>query len=281
MKKIRNLEIPFEVEVIERNITYHKIIVDLKGKDNSLLSYKIKELLTLLIVFIVPLIYLIAMNNYDTENIQSEYKYKFILVNAIFLALVIISVLCYIFLRFTCRHQYLNKFRSQLIIVSLLEISAISYASLFVFIPFSHLNSVTFIAVFLSYVAISLVFVKQILEVKIKEELNKNYGLNLKIGKISYYLSKYPTVVLGVIIFAMIFYRTTKSAFIVTNNNNPVAFVYNIVGNIGFLLIAFSISLLPTILFEGSVFVRGVLLKKYSEQFRKEYDFTKEEWYGE
>lgn len=88
-------------------------------------------------------------------------------------------------------------------------------------------------------------------------------------------------VVLAIVAFAAYFYRTTKSAFILTQNESPVSFWYNIVGGVGFLLIGLSISLLPTLLFDRELFIRGKILQNHSEYFRKEYEFTKEEWYGE
>ncbi|EAF4287895.1 hypothetical protein CXN37_10245 [Listeria monocytogenes] len=40
-------------------------------------------------------------------------------------------------------------------------------------------------------------------------------------------------------------------------------------------------TLFPTSLLKTSVVVNGFVYKKYSEEFRKEYDFTDREWYGE
>lgn len=40
-------------------------------------------------------------------------------------------------------------------------------------------------------------------------------------------------------------------------------------------------TLLPNLLFSPADYVKGKLMKKYSEEFRQEYGFSKEEWYGE
>ncbi|EAW7252495.1 hypothetical protein RVZ54_001509 [Listeria monocytogenes] len=40
-------------------------------------------------------------------------------------------------------------------------------------------------------------------------------------------------------------------------------------------------TLFPTSLLKASVVVDGFIYKKYSEEFRKEYEFTDREWYGE
>ncbi|MBC1548239.1 hypothetical protein HCJ27_14140 [Listeria sp. FSL L7-1435] len=41
------------------------------------------------------------------------------------------------------------------------------------------------------------------------------------------------------------------------------------------------ITLLPTLLLNAAAVVDGYIYKKYAEEFRKEYEFTEKEWYGE
>ncbi|WP_088825592.1 MULTISPECIES: hypothetical protein [Listeria] len=45
--------------------------------------------------------------------------------------------------------------------------------------------------------------------------------------------------------------------------------------------VLFLISLLPTLLFNAAFVADGLILRKYSENFRKQYEFTENEWYGE
>ncbi|MDG4965762.1 hypothetical protein OGZ37_04105 [Lactococcus lactis] len=262
-------------------VIYQTLVIDMKGKDTSFFSYSIKEILTLLTVLIPPIVYLISIINYDKGKILPENKYKFIMITGIFLSIVAISLLFYTFLKYIYRSKYLNKFRSRAIIVGLLEISMVSYGSLFLFNIFPHINYIFMLLILISYFVLSISLIKVILDVKIKETLNKRYGQNFQISKVSRYLSSYPVVVFAIVVFAAYFYRTTKSAFILTQNESPVSFLYNIVGGVGFLLIGLSISLLPTLLFDGELFIRGKILQNHSEYFRKEYEFTKEEWYGE
>ncbi|MBC1628254.1 hypothetical protein HB952_10335 [Listeria welshimeri] len=47
------------------------------------------------------------------------------------------------------------------------------------------------------------------------------------------------------------------------------------------IVILIIITLLPTLLLNASALVDGLIYKKYSEEFRKEYEFTEKEWYGE
>ncbi len=47
------------------------------------------------------------------------------------------------------------------------------------------------------------------------------------------------------------------------------------------IIIVLLITLLPTLLLNATTVVDGCIYKKYSEDFRKEYEFTEKEWYGE
>lgn len=53
---------------------------------------------------------------------------------------------------------------------------------------------------------------------------------------------------------------------------------------IGILLILvvliISITMIPTLLFNSEEITDGLIVNSYSEEFRKEYDFSKDEWYG-
>ena len=76
-------------------------------------------------------------------------------------------------------------------------------------------------------------------------------------------------------------YRLSKSAFIISDTNVSLLDLYALVGKIGLWIVAVIVTLLPTLFFNAHVFVKAKLLSSYSEEFRKEYDFTKEEWYGD
>lgn len=40
------------------------------------------------------------------------------------------------------------------------------------------------------------------------------------------------------------------------------------------------VTLLPTLMINSEVIVEGLVLKHFSEEFREEYGFTREDWYG-
>lgn len=268
-------------DTLKKNITYQTLVTDTKGKDSSFFSYSLKEIAVLLIILIFPTICLVVLLGDGLSNVSIEDRPKAIVGNILLMAILFLSITFYIMVKHIYRSRYLNRFRSRIIIVGLLEISVVSYASIVLFNIFPHINFVLLSLILISYFVLSICLIKVILDVKIKETLNKKYGQNFQISKVSRYLSSYPVVVLAIVVFAAYFYRTTKSAFILTQNESPVSFLYNIVGGVGFLLIGLSISLLPTLLFDGELFIRGKILQNHSEYFRKEYEFTKEEWYGE
>lgn len=63
------------------------------------------------------------------------------------------------------------------------------------------------------------------------------------------------------------------------NTNATISDIVGIFIGIPLLMI---ITLIPTFfLFDANLYMKGKIIKQYSEEFRQEYDFTKEEWYGE
>ena len=283
MKKIDSVISNIEVtsEMIDKNITYHTTATDMNRNGNSIISYNFKEFITLVGTCIVPTIFLIAAGNEGINNVLPEYRWKAILGNVLFWGILIFSFVLYFFLKYIYSSRFLNRFRSSLIIVGLLEVSLIIYGSLFLFNIFPHSNFFLMSLTLVIYFIFSILLIKVILEVQIKETLNKKYEQNLKISKWGYYLSRYPAVVLGVIIMSAFVYKSAKSVFILTHNDNPVSFLYSLIGGIGFLLIGLSISLLPTLLFDSELYIRGKILQKNPEYFRKKFEFSKEEWYSE
>lgn len=252
---------------LKENITYQTLFIDMKG--NGIFSYSLKEFTVLIGTIIIPIIFLIATGNKGMASVLPENRWKAILGTILFWGVLLLSFVLYFVLKHIYQSRFLSRFRSRLVIIGLLEVSLITYGSLVLFNIFPHSNVVSMLMMLICYFGLSVWLIKLILDVKIKETLNKRYGQNFKISKMSRYLSSYPAVVLSIVVFAAYFYRTTKSAFILTHNDRPVSFLYNLVGGVGFLLIGLSISLLPTLLFDGELFVRGKLLQKHSEHFRK------------
>ncbi|MDO1604757.1 hypothetical protein Q2T76_01655 [Lactobacillus sp. YT155] len=53
--------------------------------------------------------------------------------------------------------------------------------------------------------------------------------------------------------------------------------IFTIIG----LALILMITLLPTLLFNEDIYVRGLVVKKYSEEFREDNGYSTEEWYSE
>lgn len=85
--------------------------------------------------------------------------------------------------------------------------------------------------------------------------------------------------IIAIILVAMQFYRMNK--FWITHSTSwMITTLIPFTQFILFILVILLLFILPIKVFYPEI-VKTYLLKKYSEEFRKAYDFTKEEWYGE
>ncbi|MGM0124829.1 hypothetical protein IGI37_002223 [Enterococcus sp. AZ194] len=119
--------------------------------------------------------------------------------------------------------------------------------------------------------------------------LPKNKELSKKrLIKIVRIFSSTLATFIAISIMVMQFYRLNKWWI----NNNDFTFLSglnnSVIGNILAIISVFMgisilslITLLPTLLLRLEILADGLLLQKYSEDFRKEYEFEKKEWYGE
>lgn len=115
-----------------------------------------------------------------------------------------------------------------------------------------------------------------------------NHIVRRSIIKIVKIFSSLLVIFITVLIAAMQIYRFNKWWI----NNNDYNFLSGLNGSllgnvlsvasvfIGIFILSM-VTLLPTLLLNSQVVVRGLVLKKYSEEFRNEYEFERKEWYGE
>ncbi|EAD1188011.1 hypothetical protein FPV71_10745 [Listeria monocytogenes] len=83
-------------------------------------------------------------------------------------------------------------------------------------------------------------------------------------------------------VIAVLFYRGNK--WWLMNMNAAVgnsSFLEYVVWGIGLLILLIGFTLLPTLLFSPSQYVKARVIGKYAEEFQKSYEFTENEWYGE
>lgn len=118
------------------------------------------------------------------------------------------------------------------------------------------------------------------------EKINKMFGQKLKTSTLFIMMLRLSGIIVVIIIAVMQLYRLNKwwlREFKVNSNildSSPlISDIFGIVVGVPFLML---ITLIPTfILFDVDIYVKGNIIKQYPEEFRKAYDFTKEEWYGD
>ncbi|MGM0219305.1 hypothetical protein [Enterococcus sp. AZ126] len=150
-------------------------------------------------------------------------------------------------------------------------------------------RSLSIIYIILSY-SLSLYIVKIKLIDSIQDKyLSKNEKLSKKrIIKIVRVFSATLVSFIAILIIVIQFYRFNKWWI----NNNDFNFLSglngSVIGNIlsvisvfiGIFLLS-TITLLPTLLLNSEILADGLILQRYSEDFRKKYEFEKKEWYNE
>lgn len=133
-----------------------------------------------------------------------------------------------------------------------------------------------------------------LVRIKILDSIQTLYfsGKNekIKINTIKY-VRLFSSIIVLFTVFvlaAMQFYRLNKwwlkgidSEFLTGLNDTLLGNIISIGCILVALIVLLLITLIPTQFLKPELVATGILLKKYSEAFRKEYDFTKEEWYGE
>ncbi|MDN3198889.1 hypothetical protein P0E48_10030, partial [Enterococcus faecalis] len=111
---------------------------------------------------------------------------------------------------------------------------------------------------------------------RIKQELSL-FVKDIKVPKVGKVIEKTTSYGIIVIIGVMQFYRMNKF-WIESNESNAInaiiALGQLIVGSLCFLILI----ILPIRMFYPN-FISSMLLKKYSEEFRLDYGFSKKEWY--
>lgn len=150
-------------------------------------------------------------------------------------------------------------------------------------------RTLAIIYIILSY-SLSLYIVKIKLIDNIQDKyLSKNEKLSKKrIIKIVRVFSATLVSFITISIVVMQFYRFNKWWI----NNNDFNFLSglngSVIGNILSVISVFigifilsTITLLPTLLLNSETLSDGLILQRYSEEFRKEYKFEKREWYNE
>lgn len=180
--------------------------------------------------------------------------------------------------------KYLTKYFSRCTIVLLISSLIFSLSIWIIFLSFSATANNVHVFQIVCQVVIS-VFICLLLEGiiylylsgKIIEELSA-YIKDIKTPFWVKAIEKGIGFVIAIVLVAMQFYRINK--FWLISSSKLVATLISIGQFVLCLLTVSAVLILPIMLFYPEI-VKNYMIDQYSEAFRKEYDFTKEEWYGE
>lgn len=149
-------------------------------------------------------------------------------------------------------------------------------------------------AISMIYIIVGYSLSLNIVKIKLIENIQETYLSENKqmvkksIIKMVKIFSSVLVIFIAILIAAMQFYRFNKWWLHDNNYNFLSGLNGSVVGNILSVVSVFIgisvlclITLLPTLLLNSKIVVDGFVLKKYSEEFRKEYEFTKKEWYSD
>lgn len=157
-------------------------------------------------------------------------------------------------------------------------------AAIFFMIVFLRVKADTYHLIPLLYIILSYGFSFLFIRARTNTYVKETFGEihNSKKRVFSKTITKILSIFLAVVIISILFYRGNKWWLINMNTTLETSgFLQYAIWGIGLLVLLIGFTLLPTLLFSPSQYVKGRLIKKYAEEFRKEYGFTEKKWYGE
>lgn len=228
MKKIDDNIEKISLKQSMEEIAFKFLMINIQGKETSLLSYNCKSLIVFISVLVVPIIYFMSVQQYNTDKIKSDKIYVFISVTIIFLSLFLLSIYIYTKIKNLNQFNFLNQFKYNMRLFLLLQINTVGYCSLVTLGTFSRINifvafGTVFLYIFLIYKLITI-----IVKISISKQLNKQYGFEIEIKKWEDKINKFPALVLFLIIFGIQIYRGSKFLFIRSGTNSPIKVDYDL-----------------------------------------------------
>lgn len=282
--KMMQKKVDIEIEKIKlcdaKNKIDIKINKQVKNEEN-LVGYNLKGKLIFSSVLVVPLIFFMALLSYDPKRIPVEGYPIFVSIVIIFFAIIIISIFEYYRIRMKYSYNYLSMFKYKYIRFILPSISIVGYSIIYMMNVFKKYNLEISGLLLIIYVYLVFRLYRLIIETQIYEVLNKKYGFDIEVKKWKILISSYPAALAMGIILIMQIYRISKPLIILNNSSSIIGISMDVLGSIGVAVLSISVSLLPLILFDSEEYITGKLLQKYSEELRKEYGYTKKDWYGD
>ncbi|OEH81556.1 hypothetical protein BCR26_04420 [Enterococcus rivorum] len=259
------------------NIYFEDIEFAMNGKGNQKFSIGTKKLVVFLVGVFIPISMIISL---ITDRVKvGNFLPQTIL--AVFLELLIVSFMVYQF------------YKSSRTVLKYWEYEEVSYtivksAYISLFVMGYGMDEGNYIVPFLvvtTCILVFLFFYFKVEENMVVEEINKIFNREYKTSKTMSIMIKISGVVAFLILIAMQFYRLNKwwiQDSIVNDSTNQTSLIDDLTGIFLGIPILLLITLIPTyFLFKPKSYVKTKIIKKYAEEFRERYDYTKKQWYGE
>ncbi|WP_421502864.1 hypothetical protein [Enterococcus faecalis] len=247
------------------------------GEEKQKFSLTLKKRIFLLVGLVIPMSMLfIFLNNLIGKKMNFISSLIGVLAEA-----TIIGLMLYCFFKHS--QKYLENSEYQSFSYDISKLMYISYFSAGFGMdkgnPFVNLVVSTFLI--LTFVILYHIVEKNL----ILQEVNRMFNKNYKVFKSLNLLLKFSGWIIVIILVGMQLYRLNKS-WVDKNYINSMLYSDGLFNDFLGIFIGIpmllAITLIPTyFLFRPVNYVKGKLIKMYSEEFRQEYGFTKQEWYGE
>lgn len=278
MKQVDKIISTISFEEANQIIKFQDIYKIMSGNPNDKFAIVLKKKLILLVGLFLPLIaVIIYVQSNNDPSISTISK-----IIASFSELIIIALMLFFFLKTSAKFLEYYSYKNFCYMFGKLIYISYFCAGLGMYNG-NYLT--TIIPIFLCLVVFISLYYK-IEKNIVMDEINKLFKREYKTSTLLTTMLKLSGVVVVVIIVGMQLYRLNKSwlkGFIensdVLNTNATISDIVGIFIGIPLLMI---ITLIPTFfLFDANLYMKGKIIKQYSEEFRQEYDFKKEEWYGD
>ncbi|EKM1326993.1 hypothetical protein ACIX1Y_002528 [Listeria innocua] len=248
----------------------------MKGDKKQSFSIELKKIIILLLGLLFPVL---MVCSFAIELAGGS----FIITNSIVIIaeLLIIIWMCYQF--FKVYPPFLRNYGYKTYCYSIAKLAYISYFA--VGLGMTKGNHIINFSLFLNAILVFLYLYNKVEKNMILEEINKTFNQNYKTSKVLTIMLRVSGFLAVIALVGMQFYRMNKSWIMPLTGANEAAtssVLDDMIGIFFGIPLLLLITLIPTFfLFKANLFVRGKVIEKYAEEFRRTTNFTEKEWYGE
>ncbi|EHL5791254.1 TPA: hypothetical protein ACSY34_00735 [Listeria monocytogenes] len=263
-------------EEVKKTLKLKDIYEVMKGDKKQSFSIELKKIIILLLGLAFPVLMVCSFAIDFAGG-------SFIIANSIVISaeLLIILLMCYQF--FKTYPPFLRNYGYKIYCYSIAKLAYISYFA--VGLGMTKGNYIINFSVFLLTILVFLYLYNKVEKNMILEEINKMFNQNYKTSKLLTIMLRISGFLVVFALVGMQFYRMNKSWIMNLTGVSEAAtsnIVDDMIGVVFGIPLLLVITLIPTFfLFKANLFVRGKVIEKYAEEFRKTTNFTENEWYGE